>query len=67
MTRDESYWTARNALVDAVHAAEKDSPSCVADPAGFAAWLESTAGAAYKAARRALETFDAEHGGTPIL
>ena len=61
------YWTERNALVDAVKACPL--------PAGDRKWVagsdrtpaEAQQWAAYTAALDALKTFDAAHGGAPVL
>lgn len=65
--RPRSYWTERNALVDAVHAIDNRAPSCVDDLPAFRAWLHGPDGEAYRAALAALREFDDSHGGSPIL
>jgi hypothetical protein len=65
--RPESYWTERNALVDAVKACPM--------PTGVRIWVghdartpeEQAQWEAYGRALDALKAFDAENGGAPIL
>jgi hypothetical protein len=71
--RPEDYWTARNALVDAVKAAIKTYEAArlakLDDPAAYGKTYDAIvdALARYSAAKDALKTFDAANGGTPIL
>lgn len=58
------YWTNRNALVDAVHAARVGAPD---DLTAFSLWCRSNAGVGYYAALDALKAFDTAHGCAPIL
>jgi hypothetical protein len=64
--RDESYWTARNALVDAVHAAGRRLRYST-DGAMRLLPGQEAEDAAYGVALDALKAFDAAHGGAPIL
>lgn len=65
--RSESYWSERNALVDAVKACPL--------PTGARLWVAHSEHTAveqdqwivYRAALAAVKAFDAANGGTPIL
>ena len=66
--RDESYWTERNALVDAVRTAGASAPDVYADNGmAFPCWLKTDCGQTYVAALDTLKSFDAAHDGAPIL